>query len=706
MIPWLEGAYPVRVVELPGRGRSVVAARALAAGTVVLACSAAATYPLRGRCCASCYAAGVPLRVCASCKAVAYCSQECQRSDWRLHKGECAHQAWLWAPAGEAGREAVGGEADGTTLMLLSRLHRAVTLRRAGDAEAAAAATASGVYTHTLADVASMASRPPSEVPALAAHLERAIDVAGRQGLWIPMGPGAAAAPAAPAALLRTALAFDVNDFSVTDELFVPRAAGVYPLGALLNHSCAPNCCAVYVTGAQAVRALQPALPSQQAVALGEGIAGCARTPAVQVFRTTAPVQEGEELCHSYVDLALPRRTRGEYLRASYGFACRCAVCAGGSSSSAAEPGAARQCPDTDAVLLGRAEEGFFPPRSEAEAEGAAAAAAGQEAPSQAPVERFWADLPKSVLVGIPPTSSHAASAVFNDFTGIPKPLKLQLLTCQELLAAGRMSELGGGKDALSSFPVKLGAEALFRVKRAASGLAGSFPALGTSTALALGREAWALEDALTRLRPLLHPFHVQAHATVSAAFDKYVSLNDIPAAAAACEHLCAFYRAVYSVVCPAHPMLALQLFSLADMYARLGEMAEAEAEVGLPPAGGEPASGEAAGSSSSSSGGAAGNAFSLWRPSVARIAQLQRLFVQTSDELHPSPVGTVPVHSPFPATLASDTPLECARRWRALAAVHHSECARLLTIAYGATHRLTVHAQELAAGRGSGPGH
>ena len=65
------------------------------------------------------------------------------------------------------------------------------------------------------------------------------------------------------------------------------------------------------MTSAQAVRALQPALPSQQAVALGEGIAGCARTPAVQVFRTTAPVQEGEELCHSYVDLALPRRTRG-----------------------------------------------------------------------------------------------------------------------------------------------------------------------------------------------------------------------------------------------------------------------------------------------------------------------------------------------------------------------------------------------------------
>ena len=692
MIAWLESAYPVRVVELPGRGRSVVAARALAAGTVVLACSAAATYPLRGRCCGACYAAGVPLRVCASCKAAAYCSQECQRSDWRLHKGECAHQAWLWRPAGEAGREPVGGEADGTTLMLLSRLHRGVTLRGAGDAAGAAAATASGVYTHTLADVACMASRPPSEVPALAAHLERAIDVAGRQGLWIPMGPGAAAAPASPAALLRTALAFDVNDFSVTDELFVPRAAGVYPLGALLNHSCAPNCCAVYVTGAQAVRALQPALPAQQAGALGEGIAGCARTPAVQVFRTTAPVAEGEELCHSYVDLALPRRTRGEYLKASYGFACRCRVCA-------AEPGAAAapQYPDTDAVLLGRAEEGFFPPPSAA-AE-AAAAAAGQEAPSHAPTERFWADLPKSVCVGIPPTSSHADSAVYNDFTGVPKPLKLQLLTCQELLAAGRLSRLGEGKDALASFPVKLGPEALFRVKRAASGQAGSFPALGTSTALALGREAWALEDALTRLRPLLHPFHVQTHATVSAAFDKYVSLNDIPAAAAACEHLCAFYRAVYTSVCPAHPMLALQLFSLADMYVRLGEMAEAEAEAGagLPPAGGEP--GE---SSSSIVGGAAGSAFSLWRPSFTRIAQLQRLFVQSCDELHPSPVGTVPVHSPFPASAASDTPLECARRWRALAAVHHSECARLLTIAYGATHSLTLHAQELAAGRGS----
>ena len=717
MNAWLESHYPVHVKEISGRGRSVLASRALPAGTVVMACSAAAAYPSAGAlACSTCFDSRSPLRRCASCKAVAYCSQGCQRGDWRQHRGECAHQSWLWSAQGEPGTEPVGGAADGSTLMLLSRLHRGLCLRLEEDAGSEAAMEATGVYVHTLADVGALASRPRAEVPALAAHLERAIEVAGRQGLWIPMGGGkGAAAPASLASLLRTALAFDVNDFCVTDDLFVPRAAGVYPMGALLNHSCAPNCCAVYVTPGDAAKSLrggsEDAGALAAAVAAAQGLPGCALTPSVLVFRTLAPVAEGEELCHSYVDLALPRKARAEYLLGSYGFTCKCGACGSGAQ------GGGGGVLDTDAFLLGRASDDFLPTRngsgSTPWAQAAASAAAVGGGGTASEERRVWPDLPPRVYIGVPQTASveggSGGSGIHNDFAGIPSPLKRELLTCQELLEAGRFSERPNGKNALSLFPLKLDAEALWRVRKAATGHRGAsstaldFPALGTDTALSLGREAWALENALTRLRPLLHPFHLQVHTTVSAAFEKYVAMNDLPAAASACEHLCAFYRAVYSSVCPAHPMLALQLFPLGDTYARLAALAQAEEAAGRPPSGGEPpASGGGGEAMGTGARGGRGGA-ELWRPSSARIVFLQGLFVQSAPSGAPTATGTCPVSHPFPAN-PDEAPGAAAARWRALAVDRYTECTALLAIAYGSTHKLTEQARLLAASGGLPP--
>ena len=33
------------------------------------------------------------LKKCGSCKCVAYCGKQCQRADWRRHKGECKRMA-------------------------------------------------------------------------------------------------------------------------------------------------------------------------------------------------------------------------------------------------------------------------------------------------------------------------------------------------------------------------------------------------------------------------------------------------------------------------------------------------------------------------------------------------------------------------------------------------------------------------------------
>ncbi|KAH9948573.1 hypothetical protein B0H21DRAFT_820890 [Amylocystis lapponica] len=47
--------------------------------------------------CNNCYISQTekPLHKCARCKAAKYCSKECQKADWKKHKGICANNAAL-----------------------------------------------------------------------------------------------------------------------------------------------------------------------------------------------------------------------------------------------------------------------------------------------------------------------------------------------------------------------------------------------------------------------------------------------------------------------------------------------------------------------------------------------------------------------------------------------------------------------------------
>lgn len=48
---------------------------------------------------------------------------------------------------------------------------------------------------------------------------------------------------------LQTMLSrFESNNFSICDDLLLELGVGCYPLGAMVNHSCDPNCAVTYVS--------------------------------------------------------------------------------------------------------------------------------------------------------------------------------------------------------------------------------------------------------------------------------------------------------------------------------------------------------------------------------------------------------------------------------------------------------------------------
>ena len=109
---------------------------------------------------------------------------------------------------------------------------------------------------------------------------------------------------------------FHYNNFAICDSLLRPIAAGIYPRAALLNHSCVPNCLIRYDINScneRTTKAYTPLLPRLTIVAC----------------RTIKP---GEELCHSYIDLAIDSVSKTVELRDKYGIThglCGCERCQG-----------------------------------------------------------------------------------------------------------------------------------------------------------------------------------------------------------------------------------------------------------------------------------------------------------------------------------------------------------------------------------------
>lgn len=87
------------------------------------------------------------------------------------------------------------------------------------------------------------------------------------------------------------------NSHTLVDGDLREYGAGLYPLAALVNHSCAPNCVQSFTSG------------------------------GVIEMRAMRALGEGEEVTMSYVDLAQPLKERRAELLSRYCFECACSSC-------------------------------------------------------------------------------------------------------------------------------------------------------------------------------------------------------------------------------------------------------------------------------------------------------------------------------------------------------------------------------------------
>ncbi|CAO2189353.1 unnamed protein product [Urochloa humidicola] len=276
----------LRVADLPGRGRGLVAARNVREGEVLLSEPPILLYPstlasLRSYC-AACFrslpaaASGIP---CASCRAAAFCSAACAAA---------SHPRLLCAALSHGGGAGLAAAAPTEAvqeplLFLLS---------------------AYSLPDPSLRGILSLSSAPPPPPGAQDAAALHAAVAALAPPQMLPQGFSLD--------LTAALLAKDRgNSFAIMEpyspgmslELLKARAYAVYPRASLFNHDCLPNACHFDY----------PDRP------------GPGNTDIV--VRALHDISEGREVCISYFAANWRYADRQHRLLEDYGFRCECDRC-------------------------------------------------------------------------------------------------------------------------------------------------------------------------------------------------------------------------------------------------------------------------------------------------------------------------------------------------------------------------------------------
>lgn len=338
----------VRVEEREGRGRCLIATKDFPAGSIIFATGPAATIignadDLHERC-AYCYycprAYGAhsfnsvqKLMRCPTCK-TAYCQKSCQVADWKDHKHECK----LIRSYRNSDQNGSNAYFDGMyipdniwyEMILLSRLYRGNRLRKEDEPKSSLTLPESDIpiIVPTLADVRNLEAinyeNGTTNISAEALrkgviprengsppYSERNIQIValGKKFKLLPED-------ISEAEMHRDLMAFENNNFTMTDEEMDGFAYGVFPNAAYMNHSCHPNAMITW------------AFMGNPAPSIGDEfrLTECADRMTM-IVRSMTNIREGEEIMISYVNISKPLEERREILESNYGFDCYCPCC-------------------------------------------------------------------------------------------------------------------------------------------------------------------------------------------------------------------------------------------------------------------------------------------------------------------------------------------------------------------------------------------
>ena len=227
---------------------------------------------------------------CSKCKETHYCSPQCQKRHWPIHKAECRHLPQLIKNALQIGVP---------PFLLCNIILATRVLRRASD-DVAVHCDETGHIVPGFQEVDAMCEVDRLVLTTDEGPTEEAIQLQVLEGVLslVPQSywGGASEATRSPTAVARLLRKFQCNNFAFCDPLLHPVAAAVFPFGALLNHSCCPNSVLMHDQGTQIVRALRD-------------------------------IEPGEELLHSYVDVCASTVDRQRGFLDNFDFRCQCDRC-------------------------------------------------------------------------------------------------------------------------------------------------------------------------------------------------------------------------------------------------------------------------------------------------------------------------------------------------------------------------------------------
>lgn len=266
--------------------------------------------------CSSCFKREdevLELKQCSGCKQTRYCSRACQQFDWNEggHSRECKHLVnYTVLPSPQV-----------NNLRLLIRVYFITYLKKkrtvdqrchththcpgvvaCGRGHFLRMSTASGVGEFKSKFDGTLEQEMANDVLLQAAHVlmqpegEEAVNFYDLLGLYAR---------------------FNTNNFGIFNDLHQVIGSGVYPMTAILNHSCCPNIILTY----QPLTPISTSDPTSAA-------ASHSKFPISQgVYCLSHPSESGQELVHSYVDLCYPVLQRRRDIFESYNFNCECQRC-------------------------------------------------------------------------------------------------------------------------------------------------------------------------------------------------------------------------------------------------------------------------------------------------------------------------------------------------------------------------------------------